>query len=70
MTQEPGKVVRCPKCGGLRLQIRNDNTANDKLAKGAFWFGALGLLVNLFRTRNATRIYWECQNCGNKFPAE
>ena len=70
MPQPIRNVVRCPKCGGVRLHVSYDDTANKKVLKGAFWFGALGALFNLFRTRNATRIYWQCENCGNIFPAD
>ncbi len=63
-------VVRCPKCGGLRLQVSYDDTANKSILKGAFCFGPLGALLNLFRNRHTARIYWKCETCGNVFPAE
>lgn len=70
MSQPVRNVVRCPKCGGVRLQVRQYDAGSRSIAESALWFGILGILFNLLKARRAPQIFWECENCGNVFPAD
>lgn len=70
MTQPVRNVVRCPKCGGVRLHVQAYDPGSRTLLESAFMFGILGILSSLLRPRKAARVYWECENCGNVFPAD
>ena len=72
MTQPNNHVVRCPKCGGLRLQVRNNtkSSAGRSTVENVILLGIVGLLLSKLRDKDNVPVYWECENCKYTFPAE
>ena len=77
------KSVKCPKCGGKRLQIMTETDTHVKTSGGGYsatkgclgWliFGPFGLLCGNCGSKQKTSVdttnktYWVCSDCGNKF---
>ena len=62
------QITRCPMCGCARLQAVYDKSSDKRITKGYLFFGWIGLLVSLFRNRNAQSKFWKCEQCGHEFP--
>lgn len=77
------KSIKCPKCGGKRLQITTETDTHVKTSGGGYsatkgcfgWliFGPFGLLCGNCGSKQKTSVdttnktYWVCSDCGNKF---
>lgn len=77
------KRVKCPKCGGKRLQITTETDTHVKTSGGGYsstkgclgWLvlGPFGLLCGNCGSKQKTSVdttnktYWVCLDCGNKF---